>query len=110
VNGHTQSGGYWNVALGLVARSSGFLGSLGRWSGSDEGTADGALLIMRDIPPMRNEKQWRSKFSSAAPPGRKQADDDGGPHLFLHIPRPDNGITVISGCLSKIDHFGSEMA
>jgi hypothetical protein len=57
-----------------------------------------------------NERKWRSKFSLAAPPGRKQADEDGGPHLFLHIPRPDDGITVISGCLFKIDHVGSEMA
>jgi hypothetical protein len=58
VNGHTQSGGHWNVAFGLVVRSSGFLDSLGCWSESGEGTADGALLIMRDIPP--NERKWRS--------------------------------------------------
>jgi hypothetical protein len=31
MNGHTQSGGHWKVALGLL-RNSGFLGSLGCWS------------------------------------------------------------------------------
>jgi hypothetical protein len=65
-------------------------------------------LITRDILPLRESGAANSHF--AAPPGRKQAGDDGGPHLFLHLPRPDDGITVISGCLFKIDHFGLEMA
>jgi hypothetical protein len=105
VNGHTQSGGHWNVALGLVARSSGFLASFGRWSGSSEGTADGALLIMRHPS---NERKVAQQFPLAAPPGRKQADDDGGPHLFLHIPRPHEGITMTSERLFKIAHFSEK--
>jgi hypothetical protein len=60
------------------------------WSGSSEETADRFVGRAR----YSDERKWRSKLPLAAPPGRRQADDDGGPHLFLHIPRPDDGMTV----------------
>jgi hypothetical protein len=46
MNGHRQSGGHWNVALGLAVRSSDFLGSLGRWSGSGEGSVNRTLFFI----------------------------------------------------------------
>lgn len=66
MNGHRQSGGHWNVALGLVVRSSDGLGSSGCWSGSGEGSPNGTLFIMRDTPPQR---AGGAEFALAAPLG-----------------------------------------
>jgi hypothetical protein len=52
MNGHRQSGGHWNVALGLAVRSSDFLGSLGCWSGSGEGSVNGTLFFMPATLPL----------------------------------------------------------
>ena len=52
MNGHRQSGGHWNVALGLAIRSSEFLGSLGCWSGSGEGSVNGTLFFMPATLPL----------------------------------------------------------
>ena len=46
MNCHRQSGGHWNVALGLAVRRSDFLGSLGCWSRSGEGSVNGTLFFM----------------------------------------------------------------
>jgi hypothetical protein len=52
MNGHRQSGGHWNVALDLAVRSSDFLGSLGCWSGSGEGSVNGTLFFIPATLPL----------------------------------------------------------
>src|ERR1700722_5728475 len=77
MNGHKQSGGHWNTALGLRVWTCNFLSlSSGLWSDSRDGT----LLINARSP----QKRWRSIPPNCAITGR-QRTAGGGPREFLYI-------------------------
>ena len=101
MNGHTQSGGHWNVALGLL-RNSGFLGSSGGRSESGEVATGGVLLIMCDI----SSKKESGAAIPVKPRHNRSRRTTRGPRQFLHIPRLDEGIAPrLNGCLFKIAQF-----
>src|ERR1700722_2268172 len=80
MNGHRQSGGHWNVAFGLVTRSSGSLGSSACVPGSGDGSPKEILLIISNT----STKQWRSGCLGYATWRRGRADV-GRPPQFLRL-------------------------
>ena len=97
MNGHTQSGGHWNAAFGLLARTSGNVGSSWRSSRSGDGSANGIRYIMESIL----VTEWRS-----VPWLRHQQEEVAmrdGHTRFLHFSH--NSLTLwrsLTSCLFKI--------
>jgi hypothetical protein len=65
MNGHTQSGDHWNVALGLVVRNSDFLGSLGVGLNRAKDLQMGLVHHVTSL----ERKEVARRFPLAAPPG-----------------------------------------
>src|ERR1017187_4293000 len=57
MNGHAQSGGHWNAAFGLLARTSDNVGSPQWSSRSGDGSANGILYIMDMAPSLKSVAQ-----------------------------------------------------
>ena len=81
-NGHTQSGGHWNVAFRMVARGSGKLGTPQWSSRSGDGSANGILYIIGAT--LRKSVAQRS--DPLRHKTRKPERPRGRPHQFLYSP------------------------
>jgi hypothetical protein len=99
MNGHTQSGGHWNAALGVVVTSSDFLGSSGLWSESRAGMAVGALFIMRYSLHKRNGAAMTCLRHQ-----RKQADGDGGGIRFRSFTSFQRGYATTATYLESVQN------
>jgi hypothetical protein len=76
-NGHRQSGGHWNAALGLVVRGSTLVGSVERWSGSAAGTLAGVLFIWLILLPGKRLSSEKRGGASLLPRLRHQEESGG---------------------------------
>jgi hypothetical protein len=99
MNGHTQSGGHWNAALGLVVTTSDFLGSSGPWSKSGAGVVVGALFIMRYSLHKRNGAAMTCLRHQ-----RKQADGDGGGIRFRSFTSFQRGYATTATYLESVQN------